>query len=39
MPINYALHENPLTTNPEDYTARVEITASADMHLVLDHMI
>ena len=39
MPINYALFENPLTPNPTDYTARVEITGSAGKELLLERML
>ena len=39
MPINYALFENPLTPDPEDYTARVEITGSIDKEALLERMI
>jgi len=39
MSINYALYENHLTTDPADFAALVEITASADSEAVADRMI
>ena len=39
MPINYALFENNLTSDPDDYAAHVEITASADMQTIANRMI
>ncbi len=39
MAINYALYENHITTDPDDYAAQVELTASADLEGVADRMI
>jgi len=39
MPIHYALFENPLTPDPEDYTARVEITGSIGMDDLVHRML
>jgi len=39
MPINYALFENNLTSDPADYAAQVKITYSADLDAIADRMI
>ncbi len=39
MAIRYALYENLLTTDPDDYAAHVEITASADLDTIADRMV
>jgi len=39
MSINYALYENHLTTDPADFAAQVEITASADAETIATRMI
>ncbi|MBN1516485.1 DUF4469 domain-containing protein [Candidatus Sumerlaeota bacterium] len=39
MPINYALFENNLTSAPEDYAAQVQITASADLHDIVQRIV
>ncbi len=39
MAINYALYENHLTTDPADFAAQVDITASADTEAIADRMI
>lgn len=39
MAINYALFENHLTSDPEDYAAQVKITGSADLEAIADRMI
>jgi len=39
MPINYALFENNLTTDPADYAAQVKITGSVDLEAIADRMI
>ena len=38
MPINYALFENNLTGNPDEYLARVESNGTADLDQVIDRM-
>jgi len=39
MPINYALFENHLTSDPDDYAAQVKITGSADLEVLANRMI
>lgn len=39
MAINYALHENHLTTDPNDYNARVISGQTADMKALIDRMV
>ena len=39
MPINYALFENNLTSDPNDYAAQVQITASADLSAIVKRII
>ena len=39
MPINYALFENNLTTDPADYAAQVKITGSVDLEAIAARMI
>jgi hypothetical protein len=39
MPIPYALYENLLTTDPNDYTAVVQPVGSADLDLIVDRML
>jgi len=39
MPINYALYENNLTTDPRDYMARVSTTATAEIGDVTQRMV
>jgi DNA-binding domain/Domain of unknown function (DUF4469) with IG-like fold len=39
MPINYALFENHLTTDPSDYAAQVKITSSIDLDGLAQRMI
>lgn len=35
MPIHYALFENHLTSDPDDYAAQVQITDSADLDAIV----
>lgn len=39
MPINYALFENNLTSDPNDYAAQVQTTASADLDAIVKRII
>jgi len=39
MSINYALFENNLTSDPNDYAGRVQITASVDLDAIAQRMI
>ena len=39
MPINYALFENNLTSDPNDYAAQVQITSSVDLEDLIRRMI
>lgn len=39
MPINYALFENHLTTDPTDYTAQVKITSSVDLDGIVQRIL
>ncbi len=39
MAINYALFENHLTSDPDDYAAQVKITGSADLEVLANRMI
>ena len=39
MSINYALFENHLTSDPDDYAAQVKITGSADLEALAERMI
>jgi len=39
MPIKYALFENNLTSDPDDFAAHVEITATANMETIAQHML
>ena len=39
MAINYALFENHLTSDPDDYAAQVRITGSADLEVLAQRMI
>ena len=39
MTINYALFENHLTSDPDDYAAQVKITGSAGLEVVAQRMI
>jgi len=39
MAINYALFENHLTSDPDDYAAQVRITGSADLEVLANRMI
>jgi len=39
MPIKYALFENNLTSDPDDFAAHVEITATANMETIAKHML
>jgi len=39
MAINYALFENHLTSDPDDYAAQVKITGSADLEALAERMI
>ncbi len=39
MSIRYALYENYLTPDPNDYAAHVEITASADLDAIVSQMV
>ncbi len=39
MPINYALFENNLTSDPNDYAAQVQTTASADLDAIVRRII
>ena len=39
MPIHYALHENNLTSDPNDYGAQVQFTASVDLGGLVKQMI
>ena len=39
MAIRYALFENHLTSDPDDYTAQVRITGSADLDVIAQRMI
>jgi len=39
MPIQYALFENHLTSDPDDYAAQVKTAGSADLEAIADRMI
>lgn len=39
MTISYVLHENHLTSDPNDYLARVYVTGTVDVEGVIDRMI
>ena len=39
MPIHYALHENNLTSDPNDYTAYVQPVDTVEMDDVIERMI
>ena len=39
MAINYALFENHLTSDPDDYAAQVKITGSAGLEVIAQRMI
>jgi len=39
MSISYALFENHLTSDPNDYSARVQSSGSVDLNAIADRMI